>query len=65
VQDCWHDSYNNAPADGSALELTGCDRRVIRGGSWRARANSLRSFGRGNSPPDVHSDDLGLRVVAE
>jgi formylglycine-generating enzyme required for sulfatase activity/serine/threonine protein kinase len=64
-EDCWRDSYGGAPADGAAVEFNGCDRRVIRGGSWRARANSLRSFGRGNSPPDTRSDDLGLRVVAE
>ncbi len=65
VQDCWADSYAGAPVDGRAREMAGCDRRVIRGGSWRARANSLRSFGRGNSPADTRSDDLGLRVVAQ
>jgi formylglycine-generating enzyme required for sulfatase activity/predicted Ser/Thr protein kinase len=65
TQDCWRDTYAGAPADGSALEFPGCDRRVIRGGSWRARANSLRSFGRGNSLPDLRSEDLGLRVAAE
>ena len=65
TQDCWHDTYQGAPVDGGAVESAGCKRRVIRGGSWRARANSLRSFGRGNSPPDTRSEDLGLRVVVE
>ncbi|MCE7913343.1 MAG: TIR domain-containing protein [Nitrosomonas sp. PRO4] len=38
VEDCWHVNYQNAPMDGSAwLEKDGgdCDRRVLRGGSWR------------------------------
>lgn len=65
TQDCWRDSYVGAPADGSAMESGGCDRRAIRGGSWRARPNSLRSFGRGHSAPAIRGDDLGLRVVAE
>lgn len=65
TQDCWRESYQGAPADGRALELPTCERRVIRGGSWRARANSLRSFGRGHSPPETRSEDLGLRVAAE
>lgn len=65
TQDCWRDSYQGAPADGSAVDAPECTRRVIRGGSWRARANSLRSFGRGHSPADTRSEDLGLRLVAE
>jgi formylglycine-generating enzyme required for sulfatase activity len=65
TQDCWKDGYAGAPADGSAVETGSCDKRVIRGGSWRARPNSLRSFGRGHSPPETRGDDLGLRVVAE
>ena len=65
VQDCWKDSYQGVPTDGSALEVAGCTTRVIRGGSWRARPNSLRSFGRGNSAASTRGEDLGLRVVAE
>ena len=35
VQDCWHDSYEDAPNDGSAwLRGGACDRRVVRGGNW-------------------------------
>jgi formylglycine-generating enzyme required for sulfatase activity len=64
TRDCWRDRYAAAPGDGRAFEPGACDRRVIRGGSWLARPNSLRSFGRGNSAPDLRSEDLGLRVVA-
>jgi formylglycine-generating enzyme required for sulfatase activity/predicted Ser/Thr protein kinase len=65
VQDCWRDTYQGAPANGTALELPGCTARVIRGGSWRARPNSLRSFGRGNAAATTRGEDLGLRVAAE
>ncbi len=39
VEDCWHESYTDAPEDGRAWleEDSGdCDRRVWRGGSWKA-----------------------------
>jgi len=34
VQDCWNDSYAEAPTDGSAWEQGNCSRRLLRGGSW-------------------------------
>ena len=34
VQDCWNESYEGAPTDGSAWESGDCDYRVVRGGSW-------------------------------
>ncbi len=34
VEDCWHDSYHNAPSDGSARTTGDCKYRVLRGGSW-------------------------------
>ena len=34
VQDCWHDSYAGTPSDGRAWESQGCNKRVLRGGSW-------------------------------
>ncbi len=46
LQDCWHDSYDNAPADGSPwLEQNGgdCSHRVLRGGSWSDELWFLRS----------------------
>jgi formylglycine-generating enzyme required for sulfatase activity len=34
TEDCWHDNYNGAPADGLAWASGDCSRRVVRGGSW-------------------------------
>jgi formylglycine-generating enzyme required for sulfatase activity len=34
VQDCYHEDYSEAPADGSAWTSGDCSRRVLRGGSW-------------------------------
>ena len=46
VQDCYHYSYRGAPSDGSAWTTGECQYRVLRGGSWRDRAVSLRAAGR-------------------
>ncbi len=43
VQDCWNDSYEGAPSDGSAWLEGDCSRHVIRGGSWRDGPREMRS----------------------
>ena len=38
VEDCWHETYEDAPTDGSAwLSASGgnCEKRVLRGGDWQ------------------------------
>lgn len=64
-QDWYHDKYNAAPTDGRAW-LSGGDQkyRVLRGGSWRADANSLRSAVRNWASPGDRDDSIGFRVVA-
>lgn len=34
VEDCWHLSYQAAPANGSAWTTNYCPKHVLRGGSW-------------------------------
>jgi formylglycine-generating enzyme required for sulfatase activity len=61
VQDCYHDTYEGAPADGSAWTAWNCIRYVIRGGSYVDRARMLRSSARDSS--DKATDTIGLRVA--
>ena len=46
AQDCWNDSYGDAPKDGRAWERGGCNLRVVRGGSWYFRPGYLRAANR-------------------
>lgn len=34
TEDCWHEDYTGAPADGSPWTSGDCNARVLRGGSW-------------------------------
>jgi formylglycine-generating enzyme required for sulfatase activity len=43
VEDCWHESYEGAPNDGSAWASDGCDRPLLRDGSWKGRPVFIRS----------------------
>ncbi len=65
VEDCWHDSFLRAPDDGSAWVNKGCDRRVVRGGSWGSSPDQVRSAYRTPSPPDVRSARVGFRVARD
>ena len=65
VEDCWNDSYEQAPSDGSALETMGCGKRVIRGGAWSFPPHEVRSANRWRDFPSRSSDDTGFRVVRE
>ena len=64
VEDCWHDSYNGAPNDGSAwtTACTDADRRVVRGGSWVAVPQVLRSANRNGLTTGNRINNLGFRV---
>uniref|UniRef100_A0A831U2R4 Formylglycine-generating enzyme family protein n=1 Tax=Geobacter metallireducens TaxID=28232 RepID=A0A831U2R4_GEOME len=63
--DTWHESYDNAPADGSPW-LGGDDtRRVQRGGSFGSKPRYIRSSARGRGAPDGRYVYLGFRVLRE
>ena len=64
VQDCDHDDYNGAPADGSAWTSGDCGKRVVRGGSWFNYPQYLRSANRDWNVSAVDRlNFLGFRVA--
>lgn len=65
VEDCWHDSYTRAPADGSAWVNPGCSRRVIRGASWSSTPAMSRSAFRLSSQPTASDARVGFRVARD
>jgi len=65
VQDCWNESYEGAPDDGSAWQEGDCEKRVIRGGSWSNTPDLLRSSYRSKSPPTNKFDNQGIRLVRD
>ena len=63
--DAWHETYKGAPTDGSSWPSGDKDppRRVIRGGSWKDRANDLTSSRRLGKSPDFRDQGVGFRCV--
>ena len=63
--DCYNDSYNGAPKDGSAWtdEDGKCSYRVLRGGSWSFNARSCRTSYRNYGEPSNRFDSIGFRLV--
>ena len=53
VEDCWNESYEGAPDDGSAWISGDCARRVVRGGSWNDPPRNLRSASRTGIGPEI------------
>jgi formylglycine-generating enzyme required for sulfatase activity len=62
VEDCYHENYRDADANGAAWTAANCNRRVVRGGSWQQRARMLRSAAREWANMDKWSDAVGIRV---
>lgn len=63
VQDCWHDNYAGAPADGSAWVAGDCKEREARGGSWFTTPDFVRPAYRNRFPAGERSATVGFRVV--
>jgi formylglycine-generating enzyme required for sulfatase activity len=63
VEDCWNDTYDGMPADGSARTTGDSGRHVIRGGSWDEVPELLRSAYRDWCVTGSRIPDLGFRVA--
>jgi formylglycine-generating enzyme required for sulfatase activity len=63
VEDCYHDSYQGAPTDGSAWTSGDCSRRVVRGGSWSSYPGFVRAAIRVRHSSDNRSSGQGFRLA--
>ena len=65
VDDCWNESYRNAPTNGSAWLAGQCRLRVLRGGAFDSAAKYVRSSARFRYDSDVRYSANGFRLVRE
>ncbi len=65
VRDCWHDSYFQAPADGSARLSPDCKLRIVRGGHWASSPDQTRSAHRLSAQPDLRNAQIGFRIARD
>ncbi len=63
TEDCYHDSYQGAPKNGSAWITDDCSRRVLRGGSWSSDPVDLRTGYRLKALTGFGNNDYGFRVA--
>ena len=61
--DSWHNSYLNAPVDGTAWMGNNPNQRVLRGGSWLLPPGLCRSAQRLRATPHSKSDAFGFRIA--
>lgn len=60
--DTWHDDLSTTPQDGSP-RTADAKARVVRGGSWKDKAERCNSSFRQGLPADAKDDAVGLRCV--
>ena len=64
TQDCYVNTFANAPLDGRSVELAKCAQRVVRGGSFTDGVEALRIAARARNAPDLRDGLTGFRVAA-
>ena len=63
VEDCWNESTQEAPTDGTAWTNGDCSKRVQRGGSWYTDMRFLPAAIRGSKGTGKRSSHVGFRVA--
>ena len=63
VEDCWNDSYRDAPLNGIVWLEGDCTRRILRGGSWINHQWQVRSASRIAYRITERSPNLGFRIA--
>lgn len=65
VQDCYSDTYEGHPSDGSARIQNNCKFRSMRGGSWFDISRVIRSASRYRHSPTASRNTWGFRVALD
>lgn len=65
VADCWFPNYQGAPTDASARDQKNCQKRVLRGGSFRTDRETITASARGNYDSSVRYIAHGFRVARD
>ncbi|MFN3912339.1 SUMF1/EgtB/PvdO family nonheme iron enzyme [Hyphomonas sp.] len=65
VQDCYVNTFANAPLDGRSVEVAACKLRVLRGGSYKSTPAELRIAARSRNEPAIRDNLTGFRVAAQ
>jgi len=65
TEDCWSETYQGAPNDGSANLTGSCNHRVLRGGSWNNYPSFMRSANRDQYEISEKTNMFGFRVVRD
>ncbi|MBB3168535.1 bifunctional serine/threonine-protein kinase/formylglycine-generating enzyme family protein [Simiduia aestuariiviva] len=65
VEDCFQNHYLSAPRDGTAVVVSDCSRRSVRGGSMKSSAEEITNFAREGRIPSKRYSDVGFRVLVE
>ena len=65
VQDCYVNTFANAPLDGRAAEVAGCELRIVRGGSFKSTLAELRIAARARIDSAARDDLTGFRVAVQ
>lgn len=65
IDDCWHDTYIRAPRDSRAWVNPGCERHVVRGGSWGSDPDQVRSAFRLSALTTTRSARVGFRIARD
>lgn len=63
VEDCYVNSYLDAPIAGEAQTNGDCSRRVLRGGAWSGEPEDHRSANRARTDSESRASALGFRVA--
>ena len=63
VRDCWNNTYEGAPTDGSAWATGDCRLAVLRGGSWGYFPRSARVASRHRAEREIRLSTNGFRPL--